>query len=199
MVVLAAGFTLASRAHADNVLLQYRLLGTFDDGSTFSGSFGYDPVNNVYAWGIDTNFGQMAYGDFDVATTSGTQGLGGHFFDSGLGTTDGGYSDAGSDPLSLRINGGSHYSFANLVFAWANPLNGPGGAELQAIIGGQHVDYANCNVNCLVRSRNVTGGYVMLESAPVPLPAAAWLLLSGGVGLAGILRSRRLDQGATQQ
>jgi hypothetical protein len=183
---LGAAFTPSARAS----LLTYEVSGTFADGATFSGTFGYDPTTNSYT------DGQPGIGDqFAISTTAGSQGQG-NVYTPFQGPMY--YSDENSSATQFYIYGG--FSGPNggeqstLILDWQNPLNGSAGGNVQALTGGsENFTVATLSGSCApaaycvttLDNRQVASGSIELGQ-PVPLPAAGWLLLSalGGFGAA---------------
>jgi hypothetical protein len=156
-------------------LLTYEVSGTFTDGATFSGTFGYDPITNSYTDGF--------MGDqFDITTSNGAEGQGNHYvpFQSPLY-----YSDEGSAATAIGVSGSTGLSDDHLLLEWDTALNAAGGGSMQSITGG-YEQYVVATPGCSPQAycistlddRQVASGFVELV-APVPLPTAIWLLLTG--------------------
>jgi hypothetical protein len=192
LVAASLGVALMSSARAS--MLTYEVSGTFTDGGTFSGTFGYDPTTNSYSGG------SPGLGDqFAISTSSGSQGQGVVYapFRGPLY-----YSDESSSTTQFYIFGG--FSGPNggeqstLTLDWQIPLNGSGAGSLQPITGGsEEFTVATLSSSCApaaycvttLDNRQVASGFIQLVQ-PVPLPAAAWLLLSA-LGVLGAAPYRR--------
>jgi hypothetical protein len=193
--IAASALAIVLTAPAVGATITYTVSGTFADGGTFSGTFGYDPAANTFA--VPNQYTGNPYagptaGEFDITTTTGSQLGGPRQYQPEFGLGDGGYRDLGSIPTELSIANDCCYSgISYLVLDWNTPLNAAGGGSPQAIIGGSEAYLQSISGGPAEITRQVTGGVVELST--VPLPAAVWLMLSSLVGLAASLRPRRVD------
>lgn len=160
----AVGVALAQSSEAATILWTLSG-GTFDDGSTFSGSFTFDTtIGQVTTWDIVTTYGSTVFGD--------TYSL-----------EDGQSAEASASSVSFI--GGSPQEVLT--------LNGfsPGTAGVFAPLGGMelHIDKWGDGV----AGRSITGGTASSPVQGVPEPAS-WALLIAGSGATGaLLRRRRLQ------
>jgi hypothetical protein len=162
----AAGIALAQSSHAATI--DWSLSGgTFDDGSTFSGSFSLDTTSGVITtWNIATTAGSAVFGDTyapgagQSATASGSSVI---------------FGGAGPNE-SLTLTGfspGTPGTFAPL-----------GGGELHEDLFGDGI-----------LSRGIAGGTPasLVQGSAAPEPAS-WVLLIAGFGATGALLRRRRSQ-----
>jgi hypothetical protein len=187
MVFIVASFAGSFMTPAyGSSLLTYEVNGAFTDRGTFSGTFGYDPITNSY-----TDEPPGVGDQFTISTSAGGQGQG-VYYTPFQPPVD--YSDEGSSATELYILGGDNFGSAILTLDWKIALNTSAGGNLQPITGGSENLYTvtfGCfpSAYCVTTldDRQVASGYVELVQ-PVPLPAAAWLFLTGVAALAGLVK-----------
>jgi hypothetical protein len=157
---LAAMLATAQSARAD--LIQWTLSGDYSDGGTFSGTFTYDNIADVYT-------------AFNISTSGGTSGIGPNTYaPPGSQAFDSGDIDSFSTGLAYVV----YAEFDNLppgTPATVTPLTGDETAEI-------------CTPGCTpYATRTITSGTAV--GTDIPEPASGALVLAG-IGLLGVYRRR---------
>lgn len=176
--IAATGLALtAMAAHADPVLWTLNNV-VFDDGGTASGWFVFDATQWNTAqgkWGV--------YGDFDIQTTAGTEGLSWH------------YNSADGNNFAWHID---MFGFANSL-AWA--ANGADEPWIDFIFGSALTDaggtvsitggWEASDINSTVYRQFASGSITTETANAVPEPAVPALVGAALFGLAVTTRKRR--------
>ena len=135
----------------------YEIQGTFSDGGTFSGTFGYDPTANVYVNSGNTYFASQ--GTFDIATVGGSSNVENREFLPLTGAPDAAaVGDGASTPIEFQVNFAAERDGSTLlIIDWATPLTLVGAR--QSITGGSETYTPSLCASCTV-TRQVTSGSI---------------------------------------
>lgn len=179
VAALAAGLSLGGGQAAKAVTLTWDITGGTNGAGDFSGSFDFDADTGIYS-------------NVNVSVSGGAS-LSAQVF-SFVTTTTVGAPSASLSSFGTLASGAMTGGY-NLGIQWSSPLSNAGGTTAAAVAALWDCVDAGCtygaatSVITLRPSTSVTAR--PLEIAPVPLPAAAPMLLAGLAGFGLMARRKR--------